>query len=296
MQVQFSPCVVPAPRPTTIGTAVSRSASSRMIAADLPPSSSTQRLTCAPQTSPIFLPTSVEPVNVTMSTSGWATRCSDASRVAATMLITPGGNPASVTRSAIANSVSGSGSGALTTAVQPATIAGAIFWAIPGSGKLNARQRRHDADRLAHEQALALVLHDQPAGGAGHRREVRLAHLGEGVLAADLRVVVPVQRRRDRVVDVGGDLVVAELVHGQVGELGLHARRSAPRAAPSSPRARRPAASASPSRRTPCARPRPRDRCRSSLAAGTKPIFSPVAGEMTSKRSVESGSCQPPSM
>ena len=138
MHVQFSPCVVPAPRATTIGTAVSRSASSRMIAADLPPSSSTQRLTCAPQTSPIFLPTSVEPVNVTMSTSGWATRRSDASRVAATMLITPGGNPASVTRSAIANSVSGSGSGALTTAVQPATIAGAIFWAMPGSGKLNA--------------------------------------------------------------------------------------------------------------------------------------------------------------
>src|SRR4051794_11090731 len=32
------------------------------------------------------------------------------------------------------------------------------------------------------------------------------------------------------------------------------------------------------------------------LAAGTKPIFSPVAGEMTSKRSAESGSCQPPSM
>ena len=26
----------------------------------------------------------------------------------------------------------------LTTAVQPATIAGAIFWAMPGSGKLNA--------------------------------------------------------------------------------------------------------------------------------------------------------------
>jgi hypothetical protein len=33
-----------------------------------------------------------------------------------------------------------------------------------------------------------------------------------------------------------------------------------------------------------------------SLAAGTKPIFSPVAGEMTSKRSVESGACQLPSM
>ena len=32
-----------------------------------------------------------------------------------------------------------------------------------------------------------------------------------------------------------------------------------------------------------------------SFAAGTKPIGSPVAGLTTSKRSVESGSCQPPS-
>ena len=54
------------------------------------------------------------------------------------MLMTPGGKPASVTRSAIANSESGSGSGALTTTVQPATRAGAVFWAMPGSGKLNA--------------------------------------------------------------------------------------------------------------------------------------------------------------
>ena len=54
------------------------------------------------------------------------------------MLITPGGKPASVTRSAIANSDSGSGSGAFTTTVQPATIAGAVFWAMPASGKLNA--------------------------------------------------------------------------------------------------------------------------------------------------------------
>jgi hypothetical protein len=32
------------------------------------------------------------------------------------------------------------------------------------------------------------------------------------------------------------------------------------------------------------------------FAAATKPIFSPVDGEMTSKRSFESGSCQRPSM
>ncbi len=95
MQVQFSPWVVATLLPTTIGRAASRSASSRMIAADLPPSSSTQCLICSPHTWPIFLPTSVEPVNVTMSTSGCDTRCSEPSRLAATMFTTPGGKPAS---------------------------------------------------------------------------------------------------------------------------------------------------------------------------------------------------------
>ena len=54
------------------------------------------------------------------------------------MLSTPGGKPASVIRSAIAKIASGSGSGTLTTAVHPATSAGAVFCAMPGSGKLNA--------------------------------------------------------------------------------------------------------------------------------------------------------------
>ena len=58
--------------------------------------------------------------------------------MAATMLMTPGGKPASLTRSAIAKVVSGSGSGDLITTVQPATRAGAVFCAIPDSGKLNA--------------------------------------------------------------------------------------------------------------------------------------------------------------
>ena len=43
-----------------------------------------------------------------------------------------------MTRSAIAKIASGSGSGTFTTAVHPATSAGAVFCAMPGSGKLNA--------------------------------------------------------------------------------------------------------------------------------------------------------------
>ena len=38
----------------------------------------------------------------------------------------------------MANSASGSGSGALTTTVHPATMAGAVFCAMPASGKLKA--------------------------------------------------------------------------------------------------------------------------------------------------------------
>jgi hypothetical protein len=138
MHTQLSPWLVPALEPTRTGRTASTSASSRTIAADLPPSSSTHGLISAPHALPICLPTSTEPVKLTMSTSGCVTSRSEASRFAATMLITPGGKPASVTRSAIANSDSGSGSGALTTTVQPATSAGAVFCAMPGSGKLNA--------------------------------------------------------------------------------------------------------------------------------------------------------------
>ena len=50
------------------GITASRSASSRMIAADLPPSSSEQRLICSPQIAPIRLPARVLPVKLILST------------------------------------------------------------------------------------------------------------------------------------------------------------------------------------------------------------------------------------
>ena len=52
----------------------SRSASSRMIAADLPPSSSVTGRSSRPQVSAMARPAAVDPVNATLSTPGWATR------------------------------------------------------------------------------------------------------------------------------------------------------------------------------------------------------------------------------
>jgi hypothetical protein len=66
----------------SIGIVEARSASSRMIAADLPPSSSVQRLSISPQIAPTLRPAAVEPVKPTLSTPGWRTRYSPTSRPA----------------------------------------------------------------------------------------------------------------------------------------------------------------------------------------------------------------------
>ena len=58
------------------------SASSRMIAADLPPSSRLTRLSCSPQRAAIRRPVAVEPVNAILSTPGWRTSASPTSRPA----------------------------------------------------------------------------------------------------------------------------------------------------------------------------------------------------------------------
>src|SRR5213595_564023 len=78
-------------RPSTVAA---RSASSRMIAADLPPSSRVTRLSCWPQTVAMDRPAAVEPVKETLSTSLCATRYAPTSRPAGTMLTTPSGTPA----------------------------------------------------------------------------------------------------------------------------------------------------------------------------------------------------------
>src|SRR4029450_11703726 len=65
---------------TTRWITVARSASSRTMAADFPPSSSETRFTCSPQSWMIRRPAAVDPVNATLSVPGWVTRCSPTAR------------------------------------------------------------------------------------------------------------------------------------------------------------------------------------------------------------------------
>ena len=81
--------------PIRLGMTAPMSASSMMMAADLPPSSSVTRFNCSPHNAAIRLPAAVEPVKPILSTPGWVTRCSPTSRPAGTMLTTPDGSPAS---------------------------------------------------------------------------------------------------------------------------------------------------------------------------------------------------------
>ena len=69
--------------------------SSRMTAADLPPSSSVQRAMRSPHIDAMRRPATVEPVKVILSTRGSRTSSSDTSRSAVTTLSTPGGRPIS---------------------------------------------------------------------------------------------------------------------------------------------------------------------------------------------------------
>ena len=75
--------------------AASRSASAKTTFGDLPPSSSETFLRLPAAAWTISLPTSVEPVNATLSTSGWPDSAAPASPKPVTMLTTPSGRPAS---------------------------------------------------------------------------------------------------------------------------------------------------------------------------------------------------------
>src|SRR5262245_53479666 len=95
---------------------------------DLPPSSSEIFFSVAAALRMIVLPTSTLPVNAILSTDGCATRAAPAVSPTPVMtLTTPGGRPASAKLDASASAVSGVCSAGLSTAVQPAQIAGASF-------------------------------------------------------------------------------------------------------------------------------------------------------------------------
>ncbi len=122
---------------TTPSTALSRSASSKTMNGDLPPSSSDSFLPLPAVASRMMRPTSVEPVKAILSTSGWLTSAAPVRPSPVMMLTTPGGSPTSAHSSAKASAVSGVNSAGLSTTVLPQAIAGAIFHASISSGKFH---------------------------------------------------------------------------------------------------------------------------------------------------------------
>ena len=111
--------------------AAAKSASSRMMLADLPPSSCATRFTVGAALRATSTPARVEPVNDTMSTSG----CEEMAAPTVgpspfTRLKTPAGTPASSSTSAKRMALNGATSEGFSTIVQPAAKAGATLQAI----------------------------------------------------------------------------------------------------------------------------------------------------------------------
>ena len=119
------------------GIAASRSASANTTFGDLPPSSSETFLRLPAAALTISLPTSVEPVNATLSTSSCAASAAPASPKPVTMLTTPSGSPASCSSSPRRSADSGVCSAGLSTTVQPQASAGPSFHAAISSGKFH---------------------------------------------------------------------------------------------------------------------------------------------------------------
>ena len=76
-----------------LGSPSSRSASGRMMLGLLPPSSSVTRFSARPHLAPISRPTTVEPVNATLSTPGWSTSAAPVSPSPVSTLSVPSGKP-----------------------------------------------------------------------------------------------------------------------------------------------------------------------------------------------------------
>src|SRR5208282_3273967 len=110
--------------------------SSKTMKGDLPPSSSESRLWLVAVAARIARPTSVDPVNAILSTSGCWTSASPVDPSPVTMLTTPAGRPASWQIPAKASAVSGVNSAGFNTTVFPVARAGAIFHASISSGKI----------------------------------------------------------------------------------------------------------------------------------------------------------------
>ena len=114
--------------PAAFSAAASRSASSNTISGFFPPSSAVNGTRFWAAATPMSRAVGGEPVNEMRRTSGCAVSAEPISEPRPwTMLKTPGGNPASATRSASTEQDSGDHSAGLRTTVQPAASAGAVF-------------------------------------------------------------------------------------------------------------------------------------------------------------------------
>ena len=131
----------PALPKTALGAAAaarSRSASAKIRLADLPPSSRVTRLIVCAAPSITRRPTSVEPVNPILATSGWAMSRSPTTEPGPTStLTTPKGRPASRASSAKRSAVSGVSSAGFRTTVLPHARAGPSFQLASMSGKFH---------------------------------------------------------------------------------------------------------------------------------------------------------------
>src|SRR4029078_11720926 len=120
-------------------TASSRSASSQTMRGFLPPSSSETFFSVLPHTSPIHLPTLVEPVKLTTSTFGCSTSGAPHSvPYPCSTLSTPGGSAAWCSILANSQEVAGVSSAPLSTAALPQISAGNNFHATLAIGVLAA--------------------------------------------------------------------------------------------------------------------------------------------------------------
>ena len=119
-------------------TARSRSASSNTISGALPPSSSETFLIVPAHCAISCLPTSVEPVNVSLRTVGFVASSSPTTAAApGTTLKTPSGSPARAASSASASAESGVALAGFSTIVQPAASAGPALRGIIAIGKFH---------------------------------------------------------------------------------------------------------------------------------------------------------------
>ena len=139
----------------------------------LPPSSRATRLTVWLASSLTRLPARVEPVKLTMSTSGWAAIASPTTGpTPVTRLKTPAGRPTSSMISARMKALSGATSDGLSTTVQPAARAGRDLGRDLVERVVPRRDGADHADRLADDEGVAhLLLEGEGVDDLGHRPE-----------------------------------------------------------------------------------------------------------------------------